>query len=201
MRTSKGRIAAAGALLAVAGLLAACGATPGAAAVVGDTRITESQLGTSVDDILAAQGMPQRSATTDLTIQTLNRMVTNELVNQMADELGLTVSQGKIDEVLMAYDEQAGGREQVENVFAQQGIAPTQIDDAVRLNLQAQAIGQVLAPGGSADEQNTAVVMAVIDFSDHVGVDVNPRFGVWESSGLSIGPKADDVATTLLQRS
>lgn len=200
MRMSKSRVGVAGALLAVTGLLAACGATPGAAAVVGDTRITESQLGTTVDGILVAQGMPERSATTDLTLQTLNRMVTTELVDQLANDLGIVVSQGKIDEVLAAYDEQAGGREQVENVFAQQGVAPTQINDAVRLNLQAQAIGQELAPAGTADEQNAAVVLAVIEHSDEVGVDVNPRFGVWESTGLSIGPKADDVATTLLQR-
>ena len=200
MRMSKSRVVVAGALLAVTGLLAACSATPGAAAVVGDARITEAQLGTTVDAILTAQDMPARSATTDLTVQTLNRMVTSELVNQLADDLGIVVSQSEVDQVLAAYDEQAGGRDQVENVFAQQGVAPSQIEPMVRVNLLAEAIGGQLVPSGTADEQNTAVVMAVIDFSDKIGVDVNPRFGVWESSGLSIGPKADDVATTMLQR-
>ena len=105
------------------------------------------------------------------------------------------VTQGQIDEQLAAYDGEAGGRAEVEKIFIEQSIAPGQIEEIVRLNLQAQALGIALMPNGSAEEQGQAVFEAVGAMSDELNTTASPRFGTWDAGTLSIGPSADDLST------
>ena len=196
-RRPSARHAMAAVALAVAGLLVtACGSqTAGSAATFGDSRITETQLTTTVQEILSAKGQPVDSTDQTLTSQTLSRMITLELVDILATREGIEITQGAIDQELAAYDAQVGGRAEVEKVFVEQGIAPSQIESIVRMNLQAQALGLALAPEGSAEEQGQAVFDAVNALSVELDTTASPRFGTWDAGTLSLGPVPDDLST------
>lgn len=176
-------------------LLTACGPMePGAAAIVGDTRITQQNLAAQVTEILAAQGKPVDTADAQLTSTILGRMVTAELVKQAADQAGIAISQGEIDTALMDYDAQAGGRAEVEKIFLDQNIAPSQIQGIVVLNLQAQALGRVLLPNGDSQAQGSALVQQLGVYSNAIGTTVSPRYGSWDPAALSIGPLTDPLS-------
>lgn len=197
MRASRSRLAAAALLATVALVTSACSGaqTAGSAATVGDTRISEQQLADQVSAVLDAQGQPAVSDDAALTSTTLTRMITIELVRVLAAQEGVVITQGQIDQQIAAYTEQAGSQEAVDTTFAQQGIAPNEIEDVVRVNLEAAALGPKLLPDGSADEQSQAVFTAVSSLSDDLEVEVSPRFGAWDSANLRVAAAEDDVAT------
>ena len=110
MNTSRlPRLAAGIAVVALA--IAGCSSpTPGAAAVLGDTRITETALTAQVQTVLTAQGKGLDTADAALTAQTLDRMVKSELVDMLATRAGIEITQGQIDAQMTEYDTQAGNR-------------------------------------------------------------------------------------------
>lgn len=187
----------AAAALVLIGLLASgCGnQAAGSAATFGESRISDEQLNAEVQEVLAAKQQPLDTADEVLVAETLGRMLTIELVDAVAEREGVVVTQGQIDEQLAAYDGEAGGRAEVEKIFIEQSIAPGQIEEIVRLNLQAQALGIALMPNGSAEEQGQAVFEAVGAMSDELNTTASPRFGTWDAGTLSIGPSADDLST------
>jgi len=182
--------------LAVGGLvLVGCSAPQaGSAATLGDTRISETALTQEVQAVLAAKQQPVDSGTPELMDKTLGRLITADLVNTLAVKNGIVVTQGDIDEQLSTYDDQVGGRDQVIQVFAEQDVAPTQIEGIVRMNLQAQQLGIKLDPHGSADTQGQAVFDAVAQLSDQLGVQSSPRYGEWQVQTLAVVPGLDELS-------
>jgi SurA N-terminal domain len=167
---------------------------PGAAAIVGTTRISEQQLAQEVEAILQAQGQPTDRADASLTSTTLGRMVIIELVRQAAAKAGVAITQGDIDTTFDAYLKETGGQQQVEQVFVQQNIAPSQIEDIIVLNLQAQALGRILLPNGDAQAQGQELARQLGTFSVEQGTTISPRYGAWEPDTLKIGPLTDPLA-------
>lgn len=167
---------------------------PGAAAIVGTTRISEQQLANEVEAILQAQGQPTDRADASLTSTTLGRMVTVELVRQLAAKAGVSISQGDIDTTIAGYVEQSGGEQQFRDLFIQQGIAPSQITDIVVLNLRAQALGRVLLPNAEPQAQGAELVRQLGQFSIEEGTTISPRYGTWDPVSLQIGPLTDPLA-------
>jgi hypothetical protein len=187
-------LAAATALTAVL-VLGACGsATPGAAATLGDSRITEQALTAQVEEVLEAKGQPITSADSTLVSQTLSRMITMQLVDALAAREGVVVTQGDVDSVVVNYLNQVGGQQQLEDVFIQENVAPSQIESLIRLQLQAQQLGIKLDPTGSAEEQGQAVFDAAALLSEEWDTTVSPRYGTWEDATLSVGPVPNDLS-------
>lgn len=183
------------ATLAAAGLiLAACSSEAGAAAVIGDERITEVQLAEQVNAVLDAQDKPSNTVDDALVAGTLDRMIKSRLVSILAEQAGVEVPQGRVDLQLQAYDQQVGGRAEVEKIFLESGVAPSQIEDVVRLNLEAELLGQAIAPGQSPEEQGGRVVEAVAVLADVVGVEVSPRYGTWSPQSIGVGAVPDDLS-------
>ena len=199
MRTDRIRVVFVSAVISgalVAGLtLTGCGAaTAGAAAVVGDTRISEQTLTSTVQEVLVAQQKSPNTSDASLVSAVLNRLVTSELVDILAAEKGVTVTQGAIDSTLQGYVQQAGGEAQVQDILLQRNVAPTQIESFVRTNVLAQMLGQALAPTADIQGQSDAVVAAIIETSMVVGTEVSPRYGTWEATKLVIGPVPSDLS-------
>ena len=178
--------------LAIAGCTSA---TPGAAAVLGDTRISETALTAQVQAVLSAQGKGLDTADAALTTQTLDRMVKSELVDMLATQAGIEITQGEIDAQMREYDTQAGSRAEVEKIFLEQGIAPSQISGIIALNLQANAIGLQLAPNADTEAQGRAVVKAISVLSELLETEVSPRYGTWDAATLQVGPAPDDLSS------
>lgn len=189
------RVRAALALVAVLGL-AACGTQPaGSAAVVGDTRISQSDVTAEVESVLTAQGRSPEEAAPGLMTTTLDRRITTELVDQLATREGVEVTQGEIDSVLAIYSERAGSAQEFESYLLSQDVAPSQIQGIIRLNLQVEKLGQILAPGQAPDVQSLAVFQTAAQLSEEIGVEVSPRYGTWDGPNLSVGPIPDDLST------
>lgn len=185
----------AGATVMVAAILSGCGsAVPGAAAVVGDDRISERELTDKVEQVLRAQGRPVDSASEALVVTTLDRMITTSLVNQLAGQEGIEVSQGELDATLANYAEATGGQEAFEELLLQQDLAPDSIEDLFRVNILVQKLGMELDPTGSPESQSTAVLAAVSQFSEEVGTSVSPRYGTWDGATLTVGAVANDLS-------
>lgn len=167
---------------------------PGAAATVGGTRITEAELANQVEAILKAQGRPADAADADLTTSTLSRMVTVELVEQASAQAGISITQGEIDTALAGYVAQAGSQQEVEKIFIDGGIAPTQIESIIVLNLRAQALGQVLLPDAEPQAQGAELVRQLGQFSIEQGTTISPRYGSWNPVALQVGPLESPLA-------
>ena len=144
--------------------------------------------------MLVAQQKSPNTSDAALISAVLNRLVTSELVNVLAAEKGVTVTQGAIDSTLQGYVQQAGGEAEVQNVLLQRNVAPSQIEAFVRTNVLAQMLGQALAPSADIQGQSDAVVAAVIETSMVVGTEVSPRFGTWDATKLAIGPVPSDLS-------
>lgn len=176
-------------------VLSGCGSTaPGAAAVVGDDRISERELNTQVEQVLRAQGRPVDSASEALVVTTLDRMITTSLVEQLATQEGVEVTQGELDATLANYAEATGGQEAFEELLIQQDLAPESIEDLFRVNILAQKLGMELDPMGSPEAQSSAVLAAVSQFSAEVGTSVSPRYGTWDGATLTVGAIANDLS-------
>jgi hypothetical protein len=196
--TSVRRLTLAAAALATAAsvILSGCAnQEAGAAATFSDGRIAESDLTSAVAAVLEAKG--QATTTPDLILvqQTLGRMITQRLVSELADREGVEISQGKLDEMRVNYEEQIGGPEALEQAFLQENVAPSQLEAVLRLQLQAQELGYLLNARGSAEEQGTAVFEAVSTLSEELDTTVSPRFGSWDPTTLSLGEVPSDLST------
>lgn len=184
--------------LALAGLLlAACGGAvaAGSAAVLGDERIPTSEVSAQLTELNTARGLPADAANAEATTSIIQRLVVTNLVDQAADRLGVTVSDGAVDAELLALEANAGGREALDDALLQSNIPPSQAVAQIRLSLLVREMGLVLDPAGDAQTQNTAVFNYVVALSDELDVTISPRFGTWDSSQLSLGPVPDDLST------
>lgn len=176
------------AIAAAAPLLTACGsdAHPGAAAVVGDQRITVSQLENRVDEVRAAQraAVPDDTQyqqvvarTGTLTRDTLHGMVLDQVLHRAAQDAGVTVTRKETQAMRAGLQEQAGGAKQLETAWLQQyGVAPARLDENLRLQLEAQKLAESLGTDTSRPEFWQALSKA----SAKLDVDLNPRYGSWD---------------------
>jgi hypothetical protein len=178
--------------------LTGCGANQaGAAAVLGDQRISESQLNDQVQALLSAQGLTAEDASSELVTNTLDRMITSNLVEQLADREGIVVGQGEIDVIRLQYVAQAGGQAELDALLLQQGVLAADVDKVIKLNLQVSKIGEKLAPGVEPEVQGGAVFIAASELSVELGTEVAPRFGTWDPENLTIGPVANNVSAPI----
>jgi foldase protein PrsA len=126
-RTSRRLSLSAIAALAVVAL-SACGNAPvraGAAATVGDARIAISDLNGYVTRGLADPQAQQQLGADKAAFerQSLARMINHVVLAEAARRKGVTTNQGAIDAKLAEFEQQAGGRQQLEQQAAQNGIA------------------------------------------------------------------------------
>ncbi len=176
------------ALVAAAPLLSACGsdAHPGAAAVVGDQRITVAQLEGRVGEVREAQraAVPDDeqyqqvvARTGTLTRDTLHSMVLDRVLHRAAEDAGVSVSRKEVQHMRTGLERQAGGAQELETVWLQQyGVPPVRLDENLRLQLEAQKLAEHLGTDTSRPEFWKALSAA----SEKLDVDLNPRYGSWD---------------------
>ncbi|MGX1222442.1 SurA N-terminal domain-containing protein [Streptomyces ambofaciens] len=176
------------AIAAAAPLLTACGsdAHPGAAAVVGDQRITVAQLENRVDEVREAQraAVPDDTQyqqvvarTGTLTRDTLHGMVLDRVLHRAAQDAGVTVSRREVQDMRGELEAQAGGPEQLQTAWLQQyGVAPDRLDDNLLVQIEAQKLAQSLGTDTSRPE----FWQALSEASKELDVDLNPRYGAWD---------------------
>jgi len=146
------------ALSAVAALLlSGCGdARPGTAAVVGETRITDSELETLVDQSLSAPGvreaLPNSDYRGDLGAYrraVLNVEVERLLAQEGAQKLGIGIDENKVNARYRFFEQQSGGSGSfASELAARLAVSPTLYRQLVRTEVIEAEIGY--AQGGVA---------------------------------------------------
>lgn len=187
-------VGVAGAIVAVA--LAACGSNhPGQAAQVGATSIAEGELTQEVEQVATQLQLEPNSQVNRVILQ---RMILEDLVNTLATEHGITVTDGEIQSAIDEAAKTPEQKTQFDAALLRNGIPAESINDAVRMTLQLQELGDKLAPGKSEQEKQMAVSLAALNLAGQKGVEVNPRFGVWDQASLQIAPTPDTVSEPAL---
>jgi hypothetical protein len=198
-------IAAAGLLLA-SPALTACGSGPsdaGAAAVIGQHRITESTLQTQVNALRTAQTKAQQQggqtgqAAADLSTQTLSSLVQQEVITRAVSDAHLTVSDGEVQQDRTQALQQVGGSEaQLDAVLLQNyNVAPDGVDAFFRTNVEVGKLIQHLGYQAGSDGGQTAVVALLSKTAKSLGVRINPRYGSWNVKSAVIGKTAEPWVT------
>lgn len=187
------RAALAAAAVGAAALLAGCGPTQaGSAAIVGDSRITDTQVAEQVSVVAAALGIPVSDQVTSAII---TRMVTARIVDELAKREGVAISQGEVDAFIAERAQTAGGIDRLKEELMKAGIPEQDLNQTVVTALQIQVLAGKLAPGEPQQEQQLVLLRAASQLSEQLHTQVSPRFGVWNSEIMQMTRPADDLSS------
>ncbi len=178
-------------IVATALLLTGCSQV-GAAATVGDTKITQATVQGSIDSILSERTKVDTSQMQLETGESLNRSqlrfhLLSKLLRALGEELKIEVTKAEIDTRRASITEQVGGAASLPNALVSAGIAPADLDTYIEAISFSDKISQALIAAGVTEDQVGAEIQKlVVAKSNELGVTVNPRYGKWD-------PKIADV--------
>jgi peptidyl-prolyl cis-trans isomerase SurA len=177
-------------------VLSGCGQTlAGSAAVVGETRLTDSELSQTVSALSTQLDIPESAQVSQAV---LSRWMVAQLVDQLADQNGIEVTKGEVDAAIASETENAGGREAFEQGALQAGVLPEGIPDAVRTSLLIDKMVKFTVTGDDPTGQ-TGLITQVQQLSEDLDPQVSPRFGTWDAQQLTVGALPDDLSTPVVQ--
>lgn len=179
------------AVVAALGLLTACGPThAGAAAIVGGDRLPVSQVQDEVQQI--SQEVPGVQPEGQAARSIVGRWVYGQLLDGIAQRLGVTVTQGEIDQRIAAVRAQAGSEEAFAQIVANAGTSMEHLNDLVRLIIQRDKIVQKLSQqnnvGSDPNAQEKAFLDALAKQRAREDVVINPRFGTLNTATYDVTP-------------
>jgi len=160
--------------------LAACDTDQiGAAAVVGDDRITVAELQEEVREL--AESLPDSTGPTgDQSIAQraiLERLIRSDLLAAVAADEGVEVSEADVDAFIEDQVVPQAPDGDLGPLLAQNNLTEASLEEYVRDQLAADQLIQRL--GGQE-----ALIAALTDKADEIGVTVNPRYGTWNGIAL-----------------
>lgn len=177
------------ALIAVAATFVLTGCSQvGAAATVGDIKITQATVQGSINSILAERA---KVDTTQMQLETgeaLNRSqlrfhLLSTLLREVASELKLTVSKAEIDTRRAGILDQVGGAASLPAALVNAGIAPGDLDIYIEAISYSDKISKNLIAAGVAQDQLGAEIQKlVVAKAKQLGVTINPRYGKWDAT-------------------
>jgi hypothetical protein len=188
------------AMMAVAALLLTGCSQVGAAATLGDTKITQATVQGSIDSIISERTKVDTAQMQLQTGEELNRgqlrfHLLSALLREVGKELKITVTKAEIDTRRAAIVTQVGGEEAMPSALVNAGIAPQDLDAYVEAVLFSDKVGQVvLASGVAQDQVGLEIQKLIVDKAKELGVTVNPRYGKWDPEVADI--VADDPASS-----
>ena len=175
------------ALVAIAATFVLTGCSQvGAAATVGDTKITQATVQGSIDAILAERA---KVDTTQMQLETgeaLNRSqlrfhLLSTLLREVGSELKVSVTKSEIDTRRASILDQVGGAASLPTALVNAGIAPNDLDTYIEAISYSDKIGQALVAAGVTEDQvGTELQKLVVAKAKALGVTVNPRYGKWD---------------------
>jgi parvulin-like peptidyl-prolyl isomerase len=174
-------------------LLAGCSQI-GAAATVGDTKITQALVQGSVDAILSERAkvdtsQMQLETGASLNLSQLRFHLLGTLLRELGQELKINVTKAEIDTRRASILEQVGGEETLPNALVNAGIAPQDLDRYIEAIAYSDKISQKLVAAGVTEDQlGTEIQKLVVAKSKEIGVTVNPRYGKWDPTTADVVP-------------
>ena len=183
------------ALVAVAATLVLTGCSQvGAAATVGDTKITQATVQGSIDAILSERtkvdtSQMQLETGSTLNVSQLRFHLLGTLLRELGQELQLNVTKAEIDSRRASIVEQVGGEAALPTALVNAGIAPQDLDRYIEAIAYSDKIGQKLVAAGVTEDQlGTEIQKLVVAKAKEIGVTVNPRYGKWDATTADVVP-------------
>jgi hypothetical protein len=174
-------------------LLAGCSQV-GAAATVGDTKITQATVQASVDAILSERAkvdttQMQLETGSTLNVSQLRFHLLGTLLRELGQELKLNVTKAEIDSRRASIVDQVGGEEALPNALVNAGIAPQDLDRYIEAIAYSDKISQKLTAAGVTEDQlGLEIQKLVVAKAKEIGVTVNPRYGKWDATTADVVP-------------
>ena len=172
-------------------LLAGCSQV-GAAATVGDTKITQATVQASVDAILSERAkvdttQMQLETGSSLNVSQLRFHLLGTLLRELGQELKLNVTKAEIDSRRASILEQVGGEAALPNALVNAGIAPQDLDRYIEAIAYSDKISQKLTAAGVTEDQlGLEIQKLVVAKAKEIGVTVNPRYGKWDATTADV---------------
>ena len=172
-------------------LLAGCSQV-GAAATVGDTKITQATVQASVDAILSERAkvdttQMQLETGSTLNVSQLRFHLLGTLLRELGQELKLNVTKAEIDSRRASIVDQVGGEEALPNALVNAGIAPQDLDRYIEAIAYSDKISQKLTAAGVTEDQlGLEIQKLVVAKAKEIGVTVNPRYGKWDPTTADV---------------
>ena len=178
-------------IVTAAFLLTGCSQV-GAAATVGDTKITQATVQGSIDSILAERAKVDVTQMQLDTGETLNRgqlrfHLFSAILRALGEELKIEVTKAEIDTRRASIVEQVGGAASMPTALVNAGIAPEDLDAYIEAISLSDKISQALVASGVTEDQvGTEIQKLIVAKSKELGVTVNPRYGKWDAETADI---------------
>jgi outer membrane murein-binding lipoprotein Lpp len=174
-------------------LLAGCSQV-GAAATVGDIKITQATVQGSVDAILEERAkvdtsQMQLETGASLNVSQLRFHLLRTLFIELGKELEITVTKAEIDTRRASIVDQVGGDESLPSALVSAGIAPEDLVEYIEVISYSDKISQKLVAAGVTEDQiGVEIQKLVIAKANEIGVTVNPRYGKWDPTNADVIP-------------
>jgi FKBP-type peptidyl-prolyl cis-trans isomerase (trigger factor) len=164
------------------------------AATVGEQEIALSDLQSQVDSILAERELVDTSQMQlvegeELTRNQLSFMISNLVINAIADEEKIQVTKSDIDSYRIEVIQNIGGEAALPTTLVNAQIAPETLEDVLRRDLILRRISDAASQTGADESMVSQIIRKMVtDKATELGIVVNPRYGTWDKENFAIVP-------------
>jgi hypothetical protein len=187
-------------------VLAACSPVQmGAAAVVGDQRITVSSLDTQVSNLQTAvkpYGSTVQLTTAEMPAAVLSWLIRFAVMDEVAAANGISVTEAQSQAGLASLSSVAtqNGFSSTSELLVANGVPPQLFSEVGRWDAQQTAYGLKMnggkEPSSTAEQNafNTAITKAQCTAAKSLSIKVSPQFGRLDYTEFSVVPAADTLS-------
>jgi len=171
--------------IASALLLTGCSQT-NEAATIGDFKISQTELQSSIDAVMAERAKVDSSQMQLESGEELNRgqlrfKILMHTFDEIAKELKIDVTSSQIGAKKATILESVGGEAELPKNLVNAAIALQDFDTYVRAIVISEQISAALSQSGVPDEEVSAKVGDLLNAkAKSLGVKINPRYGAWD---------------------
>ena len=166
-------------------LLTGCGQS-NEAATVGDFKITQTELQSSIDAVMAERSKVDTSQMQLETGDALNRgqlrfKILMHTFDEIAKELDLEITSSQVVARKQQISQSLGGDAELPKNLVNAAIAPQDFDTYVRAILISERITSALSQSGVAEADVATQLGKLLSAkAKELGVKINPRYGFWD---------------------
>ena len=173
------------------------------AATLGDVKITQADLQSTVDSILKERTKVDTSQMQLETGENLNRgqlrfKILMTVFGEIAKELKLDITPALLSQKRATLVQNIGGEANLEKNLVNATIAPKDFDTYVKAIVINEQMAQALTESGvAADQIDSKITQLLSAKAVELKVNVNPRYGKWDAATGDISPSnpAGDAVT------
>ena len=165
------------------------------AASFGDTKITQAQAQSVIDEILAERGKTditqmQLESGNALNRSQLRFTIITSVFDEIAKELKIKVSSTEIENTRTGILEQIGGEEQLQMNLVAAQIAPSNFERYMRATVLSNKLAGALGMAGVAEADVQSKISELVQKkAKQMKVTVNPRYGRWDEATAELLPE------------